>query len=107
MSRMIASGWTLSASSRPASADSAATTAKPSSSSIRENVSATEWSASTMRIVRVGEGGGQGSPDAITPSLSGQETGGVKAGAGRAAISGIQTREKPATIAGSQPVIQD
>ncbi len=74
MSRMIASGATLSAISRPASADMAVATSKPSSLRILANVSATDRSSSTMRMVRVAELAGWLSADEITASFSVEKT---------------------------------
>jgi hypothetical protein len=66
--RMIACGRTWSASSRPASALMAVATSKPSSFSIRANVSATDRSSSTMRIVFVADSARGLSAGAITAS---------------------------------------
>src|SRR5688572_2755336 len=69
-SRMIASGRTAPATSRPASADKAVATPNPSSFSIRANVSATDRSSSTMRMVRVAASTRWGPAGAITVSFS-------------------------------------
>ena len=73
MSRMMASGGEALACTNPASADNAVATPKPSSLSILANVSATDRSSSTMRIVRVAASKTRGSAGAITVSFSARE----------------------------------